>query len=248
MSKPHILESTDYEAFSFHELNRPIYEDHVKSLVKSIERNNYLHLNPIIVDKHYQIISGQHRFSAARRLGVPIFYIIADTSDNYILDANYNQRRTKLEDAIEFYIKTEGKDDYKILDKYHKEFKVPVGSIIALIGNCKHKSTQLVRGEFKLSRTVEETSLIMDKYRDLTHFMHSMPLEYKGCYKTSTFCLGFRKFIEMDEVEWGVFMHKLRINWTLLDCVMPNHLRWTERLFAVVNKRTRMKHIEEFSE
>lgn len=63
-----------YNNFTFHPNNRPIDLARVKQLKKSIARDNSLHERPIVVDTNYRIVDGQHRFQAARELGLPIYY------------------------------------------------------------------------------------------------------------------------------------------------------------------------------
>lgn len=56
--------------------NRGVNKLHVKRLKESF-RQGYL-MSPIIVNENLEIIDGQHRFTAAKELGIPVYYIVAE--------------------------------------------------------------------------------------------------------------------------------------------------------------------------
>lgn len=68
----------DYESFRYLLSNREVNKLHVGRLVKSIAKNNLLHLNPVIVNPNMEVIDGQHRIAAAELLGVPVYFQIDD--------------------------------------------------------------------------------------------------------------------------------------------------------------------------
>lgn len=68
--------TSDYSKFKTLFGNRKPNALHVKRLCKSFEKN-YL-FSPILINEHYQIIDGQHRFLAAKELGLPINYIVVN--------------------------------------------------------------------------------------------------------------------------------------------------------------------------
>jgi hypothetical protein len=69
-----VYQTNDYHLFKTLQGNRVVNELHVMRLKKSFE-DSYL-LSPILVNEQYQIIDGQHRFKAAKELGLPINFII----------------------------------------------------------------------------------------------------------------------------------------------------------------------------
>lgn len=68
-----ILTTKNYGLFKMLNGNRPLNELHVRRLMESFKME-YL-LSPVIVNKNMEIIDGQHRLEAAKRLGLPINYI-----------------------------------------------------------------------------------------------------------------------------------------------------------------------------
>lgn len=91
----------DYNKFKLRADNREkgLEEPHVLRLMDSISARNRLELYPIVVNEQFEIINGQHRHEAAKRLGVPLYYqvlkgfdiqdmIAANTSKNW-LDSDF---------------------------------------------------------------------------------------------------------------------------------------------------------------
>lgn len=74
-----VFVSTDYNKFKFMDGgNRPVSEGHVDKIVNSMLSVGVKNV-PIIVDSNFLIYDGQHRYSALKRLGEPITYIVDNT-------------------------------------------------------------------------------------------------------------------------------------------------------------------------
>lgn len=73
-----ILQTRNYAMFKFDSLNRIIRQDKVDRLYDAIQVKNLLHLFPIIVNRDFVIIDGQHRFKVAEALNIPIYYIVSN--------------------------------------------------------------------------------------------------------------------------------------------------------------------------
>ena len=70
-----VNETNDYSMFKTLEGNRHVNKLHVKRLKESFQKS-YL-LSPIIVNEKFEIIDGQHRFEAAKQIGVPVNFLVA---------------------------------------------------------------------------------------------------------------------------------------------------------------------------
>lgn len=73
-----IHETKDYNMFKMVKGNRELNEAHIKVLMEEISKLNLLHIQPILVTKDMEVIDGQHRLEAAKRLGVPICYRVVE--------------------------------------------------------------------------------------------------------------------------------------------------------------------------
>ncbi len=117
-TKECLYEETDYKKFILLENNRIIKDPHVQALKKSIQTKNLLHLQPIVINKDFEVYDGQHRITAAAELNVPIYYLIGDNledSDVHLLNAN--MKKWGIRDFIDYYVK-KGNEDYILLDKF----------------------------------------------------------------------------------------------------------------------------------
>lgn len=71
-----ILVTNNYTIFKTMPGNRPKVESHIRKLVKAMDEKPYLtNLHPILVNEKYEVIDGQHRLEALKRLNKPVHYI-----------------------------------------------------------------------------------------------------------------------------------------------------------------------------
>lgn len=70
-----ILRTTDYSIFNHLDGNRDVKEKRVQKIIGSIQAIGWIH-QPIIVNEKMEIIDGQGRLEALRRLNMPVDYII----------------------------------------------------------------------------------------------------------------------------------------------------------------------------
>lgn len=101
--KATIYKSVKYDRINFRDDNREISTPHVRELVKSMEKYGFLVSNPILVDKEQMtILDGQHRFLAAKKLGIPYYYTYAtgedDTKAEFIRDVNITHKNWSTSD------------------------------------------------------------------------------------------------------------------------------------------------------
>jgi hypothetical protein len=101
MSQTTIYKTKDYAKFGLFKYNRKINEGLVKRLMASIQKIGYIHGKSVITDAELNIIDGQHRFEACKRLNLPIYYMIskADPQETMI-ELNAQQVGWKMADYI----------------------------------------------------------------------------------------------------------------------------------------------------
>jgi hypothetical protein len=116
-----IYETYNYELFKTLDGNRDTTKSHIAKLVESMEEI-YL-LSPIIVNKDMAIIDGQHRYEAAKVLGLPIRYIVDKNADLRAVQLlNAKSKDWTPNDYMDSYIKL-GYEEYKS----YKKFKIDTG-------------------------------------------------------------------------------------------------------------------------
>jgi len=68
-----VMKTMDYSLFKTLKGNRPIEEGQVRRLMESFKQE-YL-LSPILINEKFEIIDGQQRLEAAKRLNLPVCYV-----------------------------------------------------------------------------------------------------------------------------------------------------------------------------
>lgn len=119
-----VYHTTDYDLFHLLPQNRPIVPRQVRKLVEQIGRKNLLSVDPILVTSDMGIIDGQHRLSAARELGVPIFYkVAAQLSKEDIALLNTTKSNWLGTDYLHYWA-VEGKPAYVAMTAFRKRHPI----------------------------------------------------------------------------------------------------------------------------
>lgn len=122
--------TTDFSIFKFREDNREYDKNHLNKLIFEIEKSNDLNLHPIIVNSEMEIIDGQHRYLAAKKLNLPVYYIV---DENYtpgkMIIFNSTQRGWKLSDYLNYWCH-HGKEDYIKFREFSKDMGLSYHALI----------------------------------------------------------------------------------------------------------------------
>lgn len=144
--------TTDYSKFHILLGNRRVNKAHVGNLAKSMALYPDLFaIRPILVNKQFEVIDGQHRLQAAKNLGVPVWYEVGGdikTEDAVIL--NEHQRNWTALDYARSYA-ARGSEDYKEFLRAHEAHPlVPLHVIMRYLGGpSKDQMSNFRRGDFK---------------------------------------------------------------------------------------------------
>ena len=151
-----IKETTNYKLFKFADSNRQVVAAHVQGLLKSVQKNNLLRLNPIIVDANMIVIDGQHRLEVAKKLKLPIYYIVdGNISDSDIANLNTNKKNWRPIDYINYHA-SKGKIEYTELKKLLKKWpgislSGLIGLLVSNVSEGGGGGTALKSGTFKIT-------------------------------------------------------------------------------------------------
>lgn len=117
-----IYGTNDITKFKFNELNRDINKKHVNELANSIKETGAV-LQPIVIDKDFNLLDGHHRLKAMQILydaGVEIIipYIIREDVDDVtaLITMNANSRTYGSKDFIDLYAKAQDGQCRKLLE------------------------------------------------------------------------------------------------------------------------------------
>jgi hypothetical protein len=147
-----IEKTSNYKRFKLIGGNRGISKAHVKHIKESMAEK--VIPVPIIVNEKFEIIDGQHRFTAASELKHPIHFVkIPGLGLPDVQRLNSNSKNWTLNDYLQSYLDL-GKKSYYDYADFMEEFgfKHEQNFILLTNGNLSHlRRTQFQRGKFRIT-------------------------------------------------------------------------------------------------
>jgi hypothetical protein len=152
--KTELKSTTNYELFEMHEYNRPLHDN--KILEASMRKHGFIPSCAIHCVKtnsgNLKVIRGHHRLHYAKRIGLPVWYIVDDTQTNLFDLEGASTGVWSLSDFVEARAKAGDKGAQKILD-FRKETGIDLMTCCSLIGGesagSNNKSKLIKQGTFR---------------------------------------------------------------------------------------------------
>ena len=136
-----IKETSNYSLFEYYSINRSTKNDgrkakkHSKVLEASMIKHGFLDSKAIMVKRNHRkkliIICGHHRFKIAKKLGIPVKYII-EKEDVSIYELEESHKSWDLQDHLISNIKA-GKHSYDVVGKYRDRTGIGLNCCVALL-------------------------------------------------------------------------------------------------------------------
>ena len=163
MKNPVIQSTTDYDKFIILNFNRDKTKKHINEIKEMIEKDNLLHLHPILINNRWEVIDGQHRLEAAKLLYVPIYYIQEDISYDHIINSNIVQKKLQLVDAIKYYALKEQLSDYISFKTYMESLGLAPKALFGLLFGTSsgHMMKFMKSGKFRMPPIVTGKQIII---------------------------------------------------------------------------------------
>jgi len=186
-----IYASTDYRRFGFIEGNRDIADKRVEGIMESIEKVGWI-MNPIVVNERLQIIDGQGRFTALKRLGLPVYYVIHEGAGvKEVIALNVRQKNWTVADYCISYAK-QGLKPYIWLVDVAETIGMSMDATANIITRHLTDSVQskvLTLGTFTCEKEMCDA---VKNRREYLHLCKEVMQKFKG-YKTRLFlpCLDY---------------------------------------------------------
>jgi hypothetical protein len=141
------MKTTNYSKFLFSKENREIKTKTVVAIKESMLKFGFIPGRPVLVTKEWIIIDGQHRFLAARDLGISVEFEIVegDFIDKMIL-LNSTQSNWTLEDYVNSYA-NQNVDCYRKLLKFKEKYELNLSCAIVLLFGAGVKTSDIRKGE-----------------------------------------------------------------------------------------------------
>lgn len=219
-----IEKTTDYTIFNKLSGNRTLKENYLRRLTNSIQNDNQLHLHPIIVDKNFDIIDGQHRLQAAKHLGVPVYYIKDENvKSTHVIRANATQETWKLADYVQFYAENEDCYDMPNRQDYVKIIDLAKGcdfGISAILCLLFGKSSRIIQELLKSGNFLMPNEQVyrecLDIYSELRDFCIERKIKPISMIKSPRFLTAFKLFVDHSDFDRKRLIDRLQECWYLL--------------------------------
>lgn len=212
-SQPQINEqqvdvTSEYDVFRRLPGNRAVSENHVKNLMNAMREHDLF--TPILVNQNFEVIDGQHRLEARKRLGLPVPYYWTDSLGlPEVQKLNSTQKSWTTDDYVQAYIEL-GNQHYIQYEWFRRKYQLPhVPSLMLLTGNIlPHNIAHKFRvGEFQ----VKDLGGAKDKAELLVqiapHFTH---------WKDAAFVKAFLVCLNRKGFDFKTLLHRIKQNPTML--------------------------------
>lgn len=224
MSK--IKSTNDYNRFKIFDGNRKLNHAHIKAMEATLsEKPHLIPLNPILVNDKFEIIDGQHRFEAIKKLGLEIHYIVGDNLGLEDIQAlNAASKNWTPTDFAKSY-RDLGDKNYDIYLEFKRVYKFNHDILLNYLSLDKPMTTTVFkRGLFRVTNK--------DKSVDLADKLSSLENFYSG-YKRRSFALAFQRMWENPEYDHKQMLEKMeKYGHKLQDYALPNdYLRALEEIY-----------------
>lgn len=171
-----VFETSNYAQFNKLNGNRPVNESQVDGIINSIREVGYQPV-PILVNEKMEVIDGQHRLEAAKKLGISIYFIIKNgAGSKEVMQLNLRRGNWTVYDFIGFYAAT-GNINYIKLREYEASYtRMGVIDIAMCLSDSKSRNIQrpLRTGKYQIIET-EETIGCLNFINDCVQALNSVP-------------------------------------------------------------------------
>lgn len=199
--------TTEYDVFRRMPGNRAVSENHVRNLMNAMRENDLF--TPILVNQNFEVVDGQHRLEARKRLGLPVpYYWTEGLALPEVQRLNSTQKGWVNDDYVEAYIEL-GNQNYITYKWFRSKYSLPhIPTVWLLTGGDHHRVSEKFKcGDFKvrdLEGAKEKASMLAEL---APHFSH---------WKDAPFVKAFLICLNRTGFEFTVLLHRVKQNPTML--------------------------------
>ena len=227
-----ILSTKNYTMFKYIGGNRTLDEKRVLSVMEKM-KNFPNTIAPAQCNEKYEIIDGQHRLEASKRLGrFFYYYIVKGATIETVRSINDHDPRWSTSEFVSSFSAT-GNKDYEVYEKFEEKYKLGHAINIMLLSGTDTFYNKMLNdfkiGDFKVAdaKKAEEVADMLVSLKDL----------YAG-YKKRSFAVAFVKVASLPNFNFNTFKEKLRYQQKkMVDCTNTTH--YVELLGEIYNYKTR---------
>jgi hypothetical protein len=224
-----ILSTTDYDRFVILDTNRSINPGHAETLKQAFEEHgNLTAVQPLIVNERMEVIDGQHRLTAARELGVPVFYrVIEGLRISDARTMNILHRGWTIKDWADSYAAS-GNVNYQRFLALLEAHELPMSIVLYAVRGYKASGAfkQFRDGELVItSEAMAEATKRLDMIAELA--------EMNSLASVSNFAVAYMQALSNEGFDHKLFMQRLeRVPFLLTrQAGVPEYLQTIENIY-----------------
>lgn len=210
----------DYNRFSFLKGNRKIDENNLKKIKESMQEEQLI--IPIVVNQTWQIIDGQHRFTAAMQLNLPIYFIINEGYDiEQVLRCNSGgSKKWTNEDFLYQYCQLEN-DNYEQFSWLCVRHNVSVSDMMKIFCKVYDEKPSIFKANFRNGAfVIDDKQKVCDFLNALDDFNVGDFYKYKS---KSNFISAFLRLYFKEGYDHELMKQRLKTNgYQLKRCATAN--------------------------
>ena len=231
-----IFETKDYKKFELLPFNRDVKG--TKYLEQSMREHGWIAAYPMHVvpngNGKLKIKSGHHRFEVARKIGIPVKYIVCEDNAS-IYELERGKRNWSLEDYAISFSRAGNKNYIKVLD-FHKETGISYNQCVSMLGGESAGSGNLAEdfknGYFTLGNPTHAYTVA-----DIVCFCDSLGIQFA---KQRLFVAAISKIIWVYDVSIEELKHKIKTH-PFMVTKQPNTEMYIRMLEDVYNRQRSKK-------
>jgi hypothetical protein len=195
--------TNDYEIFKRIEGNRVLNRTKYTQLLKSMEEEQLM--IPVIVNEKMEIIDGQHRFSACKELGKPVYYVIArGYGIEEVKRANLVSSNWTTLDYLNLHI-ANGNSNYDIFADLLENSGLNTSDLIKVFAAANDITSDAMQflfenGEFKLDN-VDKVEAFLAALQDFNYFKRSRKRNFIAAFLVLFFDSRYKHEIMKDRLK-----------------------------------------------
>ena len=197
-----IMVTENYDMFKKIGGNRKINKANYAKIVKSMKEEQLI--IPIVVNEKYEIIDGQHRFTACKDLGKPIyFYMVRGYGLEQVKRANIASSNWKKENYLDMFV-AEGNEIYKEFEEIKERYDLNISNLLKIFAIVQEKQSARVGYEF------ENRTFTLDGKMEVLRFLTALEdFNFFKFYKSNNFLIAFTRLYFKSEYDHDKMKTKL---------------------------------------
>ena len=197
-----IMVTENYDMFKKIGGNRKINKANYAKIVKSMKEEQLI--IPIVVNEKYEIIDGQHRYTACKDLGKPVyFYMVRGYGLDQVKRANIASSNWKKENYLDMFV-AENNEVYKEFEEIKERYDLNISNLLKIFAIVQEKQSARVGYEF------ENGTFTLDGKMEVLRFLTALEdFNFFKFYKSNNFLIAFTRLYFKSEYDHDKMKTKL---------------------------------------